>query len=560
MSTHRGLWSVPVVLSFLAASAFAAPAKLSTITLNVPSIAGSNPVTGTATLTANAPNGGAVVSLVSSSPSVASVPATVTVAKGLRTVNFTVTTSVVTSLTTVTISGSYNGGNASANLDVTPATLQSITANPVAFQAVTGTSTGTITLDGDAPPGGKAFALSSSDSQQLDAAEPGVSSVTVAAGQRTATFPIVSHNQAWGNPYTPVTITAAAENIWGTTVQVYPCLQPTAPAVTPLANDYIWIDDELPYGMTTSQQYTASWDTTQHASGTQSIHQQVNWITGMQPPSQLFYLEFATDRMAIGPNDSLVVYTLVHQCAPPVYMILEWRDVNTGFHYHATLGQNLGYPYLGPVPTNGQWNRYEISASDLGLPNGGIIDSFYSSSTYGMHWIDRIGKKCVEPAASPITIPGTDTIWIDDALPTGATLSGSWDTAHATSGTRSLATGGSAAAGTHSVAVSGATSTLAINTGDKLVAHVLLNSCFPATEMLIRFHTTTGETKTAWWGYVHNNEPTPNWYGGAMPAAGQWIRLEVPASNLGLEGKTIDGIQFDGVGGFAYFDAIGKTQ
>ena len=37
-------------------------------------------------------------------------------------------------------------------------------------------------------------------------------------------------------------------------------------------------------------------------------------------------------------------------------------------------------------------------------------------------------------------------------------------------------------------------------------------------------------------------------------------RVVVPASALGLEGLAIDGIQIDGFDGFAYVDALGKTQ
>jgi hypothetical protein len=264
--------------------------------------------------------------------------------------------------------------------------------------------------------------------------------------------------------------------------------------------------------------------------------------------------------MPVYPGESLVVYVLVHQCAPPVYIILEWRDVTTGYHYHATFGQEFGgYPYLGPVPTNGQWTRVEIPVAALGMPDGGIIDSFYSSSTYGLHWIDRIGKTCTETTPSPITIPGTDTVWVDDALPAGATLSGSWDTAHAASGTRSLATGGTGGSGLHTVSFSGATSTLPINTGDKLVANVLVNSCMPAKEILIRYHTTSGLTKTVVLGNSYGIEP-PNSYSGGGLLSGQWQRLEVPASGLGLEGLTLDGIQIDAFDGFAYVDALGKTQ
>ncbi|HEX6098259.1 MAG TPA: hypothetical protein VF432_18165 [Thermoanaerobaculia bacterium] len=566
MSTNRRLWSVLVCVFFFASGAFAAPAKLSTITLNVSTIPGSNAVTGTATLTANAPNGGATVTLASSNTAAATVPATIVIPKGQISRTFAVTTYTVPSATNVTISGSYNGGNASAGLEVTEPRILSVTLSATDIVAVSGTATATVTLDADAPAGGELLDLSSSDSQQYRAAEPVVTSLTIPAGQRTATFGVVSRHQAWGNPFTTTVIVAT--NVpelgawWGASLRVHPCVQQTAAPIVPPANEYVWIDDDVAPGMTVNQAYPYSWDTSQHASGTRSLHQDVQW-TSEQPPSQLFYLQYATDKMVLRPNESLVVYVLVHKCAQPVWMLMDWRDVNSGTYKHATFGLQLSdYVYLGPVPATGEWTRVEIPASALGMPNGGLIDAFDSSSTYGMHWIDRLGKTCTEPAAPPIAIPSTDTVWIDDTLPAGATLggSGSWDTAHKTSGTQSLATGGAAASGLHTVSVSGATATLQVDTGDKLVVNMLLNDCMPANEVLIRYHTVSGLTKTAWIGSYHGIEPPDAYYYGAIPAAGQWVRVEIPASNLGLEGQVIDGVQIDAFAGFAYFDAIGKTQ
>jgi hypothetical protein len=68
-----------------------------------------------------APTGGLTISLASSNPAVAAVPATVAVSPDLRTSkNFTVTTTPVTSSTAVTISARYHGITQSATLTVTP--------------------------------------------------------------------------------------------------------------------------------------------------------------------------------------------------------------------------------------------------------------------------------------------------------------------------------------------------------------------------------------------------------------------------------------------------------
>jgi len=88
--------------------------------LNPSSLVGGSNSTGTVTLSAAAPKGGAVVALASSDSAVAQVPVSVTVPVGGTNAQFQVTTSKVTSPTTVTISATYNNSTVSATLLVTP--------------------------------------------------------------------------------------------------------------------------------------------------------------------------------------------------------------------------------------------------------------------------------------------------------------------------------------------------------------------------------------------------------------------------------------------------------
>ncbi len=46
-------------------------------------------------------------------------------------------------------------------------------------------------------------------------------------------------------------------------------------------------------------------------------------------------------------------------------------------------------------------------------------------------------------------------------------------------------------------------------------------------------------------------------YMGALPAAGGWVRLEVPAALVGLEGETVNGMAFTLYNGSAAFDRAG---
>jgi uncharacterized repeat protein (TIGR03803 family) len=99
----------------------APPAALATLTglsLSPSAVVGGQRSAGTVTLGAPAPSGGAVVGL-SSSSSVASVPATVTVPGGVTSVSFVVSTNSVKRTKTTTITASYNGSAVSATLTAT---------------------------------------------------------------------------------------------------------------------------------------------------------------------------------------------------------------------------------------------------------------------------------------------------------------------------------------------------------------------------------------------------------------------------------------------------------
>ncbi|HYL13636.1 MAG TPA: S8 family serine peptidase [Terriglobales bacterium] len=163
---------------------------LSTLTLSPTSVNGGVPSTGLVTLSGPAPSGGAAVSLSSSNPSVATVPASVTVAGGGTSATFQVATMAVTNATPVTISASYNSGpQQSAVLTVTPPSvapsLISLTLNPTSVNGGN-PSTGTVTLSSPAANGGVVVSLSSSNT--LAATVP--ASVTIAAGAASATFPV----------------------------------------------------------------------------------------------------------------------------------------------------------------------------------------------------------------------------------------------------------------------------------------------------------------------------------------------------------------------------------
>ena len=152
-------------------------------------VAGGSASTGTVTLTAAAPAGGAAVTL-SSASSAVTVPASATVAQGANAVTFAIATAVVAQTTAATLTASYNGTNATTTFTVNPAlppTLTKLTLNPTTVSGGN-PSIGTVTLAAPAPAGGALVTLKSSN--PAAAAVP--PSVLVAAGATTQTFTVTT--------------------------------------------------------------------------------------------------------------------------------------------------------------------------------------------------------------------------------------------------------------------------------------------------------------------------------------------------------------------------------
>ena len=92
-------------------------AALRSITLAAPTVVGGLTIAATATLTSNAPAGGATIQLTSADP--VSVPPTVTVSAGQASATFMVSTREVTAAVVSTITGVYAGATVSTTVSVT---------------------------------------------------------------------------------------------------------------------------------------------------------------------------------------------------------------------------------------------------------------------------------------------------------------------------------------------------------------------------------------------------------------------------------------------------------
>lgn len=160
---------------------------LASISFSPARVPGGTAATGVVTLTDAAGAGGQTVTLTSSSPSLASVPASVTVAAGTAAASFPVTTGTVGASAAVTITAAGVGPAQSAILTLMPPSVASLTVSPT---SLTGgqTATATVSLNGPAPTGGITVMLGSSDTAH--AAVP--TSVAVPAGASRAAFSVAT--------------------------------------------------------------------------------------------------------------------------------------------------------------------------------------------------------------------------------------------------------------------------------------------------------------------------------------------------------------------------------
>lgn len=162
------------------------PASLSGMSLSANTVFGGSPVTGTISLSGQAPLGGFSVSL-SSSQTQAVVPASVVVPAGASSATFQVTTSGVVTDISAVITASKSGVNKTANLMIrAPMVLSAFT---LTKSSVRGLSTlgGKVTISNAAPAAGVTVSLASDN---VAARVP--TSVKIRAGQRTASFTITT--------------------------------------------------------------------------------------------------------------------------------------------------------------------------------------------------------------------------------------------------------------------------------------------------------------------------------------------------------------------------------
>ena len=217
-------------------------------------------------------------------------------------------------------------------------------------------------------------------------------------------------------------------------------------------------------------------------------------------------------------------------------------------------GQNIGAPDT-TAP-------YSITFDTLAVANGTHELTALATDSSGNQALSAAVSVTVNNAAG-------NTVWFDDALPAGAVPgadggdSWNWVSSNPAPFSGTLAHQSSLGQGLHQHYFLWATATLAVNTGDTLVAYVYLDPNNPPSELMLQWNDGSNFEHRAYWGadriaYGVNgtNARRPM---GPLPPTGQWVQLLVPASQVGLEGKTLIGMAFTLFNGRATWDYAGKT-
>jgi len=343
------------------------------------------------------------------------------------------------------------------------------------------------------------------------------------------------------------------------------------------SQDVVYFDDSVPTGATTGAE-NDSWAGAWVSSNPSPEHGTVSLQSAIYSGEHQQFFSGASATLQINSGDTLYAYVYRDPNNPPTSIMLQWYDQSTGWEHRAYWGPDFfsgiggteGTPSKHQESTSlpgtvGTWVRLNIPASDVGL-EGHTISGMAFTLFGGRAWWDNAGVSRAAPQ---------DTVYVDDAVPTGATTGAENDTwvgAWVSSPSPELGTlclQSSLSSGEHQQFFYNASSTLQINSGDTLYAYIYQDPGNPPLSVMLQWYEqSTGWEHRAYWGPdyfsgVGGTEGTPSKHqeSTSPPSTlGSWLRLSLPASDVGLEGHTISGVAFTLYGGRAWWDNAGKSH
>jgi len=176
--------------------------------------------------------------------------------------------------------------------------------------------------------------------------------------------------------------------------------------------------------------------------------------------------------------------------------------------------------------------------------------------------------------------------WFDDTTPLGAYLYGnseswSWHTSwhdgtgwgggtvYPRSGTK-IHVSANVANAAHQHYFERSVEVMRPGTGDVLYAYINLDPTYPPSEVVLQFYVMESNGSYSWehrayWGANNitswgTDGTVSRYYMGPLPATNQWVRLTVPASVVGVEGKVVEGVACALYSGRAAWDSVGRLR
>ncbi|MEW6302770.1 MAG: PQQ-dependent sugar dehydrogenase [Verrucomicrobiota bacterium] len=337
----------------------------------------------------------------------------------------------------------------------------------------------------------------------------------------------------------------------------------------------VWFDDTLPAGASAYSQGDDSWNWVgaNPAPFSGSLAHQSDASPGLHQ----HYFDNATGTLSVGAGDSLFVYAYIDPASPPSELMVQWNNGN--WEHRAYWGANFinwgtdgtaSRRYLGPVPAAGQWVRLEVPAGAVGL-EGSVLKGMAFTLYNGRVTWDYAGKTSSgsPPPPPPPPPPAGTTVWVDDDLPAGAVQQSqgddtwNWVSNNPTPYSGGWAHQSTLLPGMHQHYFYGASETLAVSAGDVLFTYVYIDPANPPSEIMLQWNSGNWEHRAYWgvdaifWG---TDGTASRRFMGPLPSAGQWVRLEVPASAVGLEGHALNGMAFTLYDGRVTWDYSGKSS
>ncbi len=222
------------------------------------------------------------------------------------------------------------------------------------------------------------------------------------------------------------------------------------------------------------------------------------------------------------------------------------EGLRTVVHYPEYMG--IPEPKVGPP-----------QAADVSEPAGSTVEvKIESKGNVAAGEIQLLAARVTRVAVND----RPERIWFQERLPDGANPEGRWDwdfrllarPAHTEPGS----------AGVHGHRFQNAHVAFDVRPGENLFAMVYIAEKSRPESVMLSWHDGRDWEHRAYWGEDRFSEGRPGSSSrrriGPLPAAGRWVRLEVPASAVGLEGKAVRGMAFTLAGGQCFWHRAGAVS